>query len=181
LIEDAILIWRFKKGSSDALAGIYEKYRDDLLRIAISLLNQTSAAEDIVHDVFIGFVRGRHSFRLTGSLKGYLVKCVINRVRNFNKSKAQIGNFEFDDFDQVETRREMPERWIIENEESSILNDALAGLPYEQREVVVMHTLGNMRFRQIADLQDISTKTVQSRYRYGIEKLRSFLNGKVTI
>jgi RNA polymerase sigma-70 factor (ECF subfamily) len=181
LIDDAILIWRFKRGSPDALAGIYEKYRDDLLRIAGSLLNQTSSAEDIVHDVFIGFVRGRDNFRLTGSLKGYLVKCAVNRVRNFNKSKPQSANCDIDDFEQIETRQKLPEHWIIENEESRILNNALAGLPYEQREAVVMHTMGNMKFRQIAGLQEVSTKTAQSRYHYGIEKLRTLLDGKVTI
>ena len=154
-----------------------------MLRIAGSLLNPRciGAAEDIVHDVFISFVGGREGFRLTGSLKGYLVKCVVNRVRNFNKSKAQNVNCELGDFDQIETKRELPERWIIENEESKLLNDALAALPYEQREAVVMHTFGNMRFRQIAGLQDVSTKTAQSRFRYGIEKLRSLLDGKVTI
>jgi DNA-directed RNA polymerase specialized sigma24 family protein len=38
---------------------------------------------------------------------------------------------------------------------------------------------GGIRFRQIAGMQNVSIKTVQSRYRYGLEKLRSALNGEV--
>jgi DNA-directed RNA polymerase specialized sigma24 family protein len=38
-----------------------------------------------------------------------------------------------------------------------------------------------MKFRQIAQLQEVSTKTAQSRYRYGIDKLRSLLDGKVAL
>ena len=37
-----------------------------------------------------------------------------------------------------------------------------------------------MKFREIADAQDVSVNTIQSRYRYGLEKLRSLLDGKVT-
>jgi DNA-directed RNA polymerase specialized sigma24 family protein len=55
MIEDKLLIWRFKRGSSDALCRIYKKYKDNLLRLAAALLNDTSAAEDVVHDFFVYF------------------------------------------------------------------------------------------------------------------------------
>jgi RNA polymerase sigma factor (sigma-70 family) len=181
LLEDKILVWRFKKGSKDALSAIYEKYRDDLLRIACSLLNQTAAAEDIVHDVFISFVRNRNNFTLTGSLKAYLIKCVVNRVWNLNKSKNRNAGGDCVEGVLTETVLHSPDKWIIESEQSQILNEALAKLPYEQRETVVMHIQGQLKFHQIAKMQEVSTKTAQSRYRYGIDKLRSLLDGKVTL
>jgi len=52
MIEDKLLIWRFKCGSADALCRIYKKYKDNLLRLASALLNDTSGAEDIVHNIF---------------------------------------------------------------------------------------------------------------------------------
>jgi len=52
-------------------------------------------------------------------------------------------------------------------------------LPYEQRETIALRLHGNLRFRQIAKLQNVSTKTAQSRYRYGLDKLRSTMNGEV--
>ena len=181
VLEDRILVWRFKNGSKEALAGIYEKHRDDLLRIAASLLNHNTAAEDIVHDVFIGFVRNRSSFVLRSSLKAYLVTGVVNRSRSFYKTKDRNATIENEQMDLVESRHSRPEQWIITNEQTQILTDALQLLPVEQREVVVLHTQGNLRFRQIADLQAVSTKTAQSRYRYGIEKLRTLLDGKVSL
>ncbi|MHC4494566.1 MAG: sigma factor-like helix-turn-helix DNA-binding protein, partial [Planctomycetota bacterium] len=65
------------------------------------------------------------------------------------------------------------------SEELIKLSYALAELPYEQREVIVLRLHGDLRFRQIAKMQRVSTKTVQSRYRYGLDKLRSTLNGEV--
>ncbi|HEX40549.1 MAG TPA: hypothetical protein ENN81_00620, partial [Phycisphaerales bacterium] len=41
MVEDRLLLWRFKRGDGEALRRIYEKYRTDLLRLAISVLNRT--------------------------------------------------------------------------------------------------------------------------------------------
>jgi RNA polymerase sigma-70 factor (ECF subfamily) len=75
--------------------------------------------------------------------------------------------------------RAMPLSRAIQDEELCRLADALATLPYEQREVVVLHLKGDLPFREIAAVQGTSLNTVQSRYRYGIDKLRSLLNGEV--
>ncbi|MHC4426384.1 MAG: sigma factor-like helix-turn-helix DNA-binding protein [Planctomycetota bacterium] len=72
-----------------------------------------------------------------------------------------------------------PDHWIICQEESRRISKALVQIPFEQREVVVLHLLGDMKFRQIAELKTVSIKTIQSRYRYGLDKLRSLLNSEV--
>ena len=68
---------------------------------------------------------------------------------------------------------------MLRDEELRQLSDALSQSPYEQREAVVLHLKGGMTFGAIARAQGLSINTVQSRYRYGIEKLRSMLNGEV--
>jgi hypothetical protein len=68
------------------LTRVYEKYRADLLRLAGSLLNDRTAAQDVVQDAFVRFAGVARTFRLTGSLKGYLATCVANRARNLNKA-----------------------------------------------------------------------------------------------
>jgi RNA polymerase sigma factor (sigma-70 family) len=55
----------------------------------------------------------------------------------------------------------------------------MAELPYQQREVIILHFQGGMRFKAIAKSQDVSINTIQSRYRYGLDKLRSLLNSEV--
>ena len=64
-------------------------------------------------------------------------------------------------------------------ETDQLVRDALSCLPVDQREAVVLHLRGQMTFRQIAALQDVSVNTAQGRYRYGIEKLRSLLEEQV--
>ena len=180
MIEDKLLIWRFKSGDRAALARIYEKYKTDLLRIATGLLNETSAAEDIVHDVFVSFAQSSNKLKLSGNLKSYLVTCVANRVRNSNRARQRQMADSLNETEHVIPDSDKPERWIIHNEELDKLKNAMAQLPYNQREVVILHVQGGMKFKAIAKSQNVSINTVQSRYRYGLDKLRSLLNSEVT-
>lgn len=179
MLEDTLLIWRFKSGDGAALARIYDKYRVPLLRMATGLLNREHLAEDIVHDVFLRLARSPEKVRLSGNLRSFLATCVVNRVRNSNRSvrRQECDTTLAGVFGAGEDCG--PEPWLIASERRTALNEALAGLPYEQREVVVLHLQGQMKFREIAKSQNVSINTVQSRYRYGLEKLRSLLDGEV--
>jgi RNA polymerase sigma factor (sigma-70 family) len=179
MIEDKLLIWRFKSGDKAALARIYEKYKSNLLRIATGLLNETSIAEDVVHDVFVKFAQSSDKLKLGCNLKGYLVTCVANSARNSKRAKQRKRAVGLDEIEPAISDLDMPERWIICNEELDTLNNAMIQLPYPQREVVVLHVQGGMKFRAIAKSQNVSINTVQSRYRYGLDKLRSLLNSEV--
>lgn len=176
MIEDKLLIWRFKSGDSTALARIYEKYRNSLLKIAAALLNETSTAEDVVHDVFVSFAQSADQIRLSGNLKSYLATCVANRARNIRLSTQRRQTADSNKRDSGTSEAESPARWIIISEEFGDLNKALPKLPYEQREVVILHLQGGMKFKAIAKSQNVSINTVQSRYRYGLTKLRSLLD-----
>ncbi|MFZ2147056.1 MAG: sigma-70 family RNA polymerase sigma factor [Sedimentisphaerales bacterium] len=175
MIEDKLLIWRFKRGSTEALCRIYKKYKDNLLRLASALLNDTAAAEDIVHDCFVSFAQSSEKLKLNGNLKSYLATCVVNRVRNANKIKQRQETAGLYEAESAVSNTKRPEQWIIDSEQLRQLNDALAQLPEQQREVIILHLQGEMKFKAIAELQDVSINTVQSRYRYGLDKLRSIL------
>ena len=178
MIEDRLLIYKFKQSSSSALQRIYEKYRAYLLTLATALLNDVNSAEDVIHDFFVSFAQSGETLRLRGSLKWYLATCVANRARD----RIRAGRRQTVNSGRVESicsDVKTPESSAICNEELQLLNSALDEIPYEQREVVILHARGQMRFRAIAKLQSVSVKTVQSRYRYGLDKLRVILDGQV--
>lgn len=178
MLEDKLLIWKFKLGSTDALRRIYEKYKDDLLALAISLSRDRSVAEDVLHDVFVSFAEYAEKLQLRTSLKSYLSSCVANRIRNIkrfeNQQIAQLNNSE-----PVGSGFQGPDRLAISAELSRQIEQAIAQLPFEQKEVIILHLQSGMRFKTIAKFQNVSINTIQSRYRYGLDKLRSILNGQV--
>jgi RNA polymerase sigma-70 factor (ECF subfamily) len=178
MLEDELLILRIKCGDKGALRRLYEKHKSRLLTVAGSLVNDSSTAEDVVHDVFVTFAAGIHKYRLYGSLVNYLTTCVVNRVRDrIRKKKFEM--VEVDRFDLLSSDSDGPEKSVIFDEQSQLLANALTQVPFEQREVVVLHLQGGMKFREIASSQGVSLSTAQARYRYGLEKLRSILNPEV--
>jgi RNA polymerase sigma-70 factor (ECF subfamily) len=189
MFEDQLLKWKFKRGSDEALTLIYEKYLDAMLTLALGLLNDGAAAEDVVQDVFVAFAQSRRNFQVWGSLSGYLATSVVNRVRDYKRRQrrqagGRVGLAPPGDSNTREWWGEphptpAPDEAVIFNEEAARLGEALAELPEEQREVVLLRLKAGLKFRDIAKLQETSINTVLSRYRYGLQRLRSMLDGEV--
>jgi RNA polymerase sigma factor (sigma-70 family) len=179
MMEDRILLWKFKRGSREALRRIYEKYRNDLLKLAVSLVTDVNTAEDVVQDVFVSFAQSAAKIGLAGDPRKYLITCVANRIRNRRRDQQRHEAIGLDGADSLVCGSRRPEQWAILNEELQSLRQALAQIPYEQREVLSLYMQGDLTFRQIARMQNVSINTVQGRYRYGMAKLRSILNGEL--
>jgi len=179
MLEDRLLIWKFNRGNRDVLRRIYEKYKDDLVTLAAALLNDKNDAEDAVHNVFVSFIKSADRFRLTGSLKGYLATCVANNARNINRARQRHQSIALDTAGAISSDSNRPECSAMFGEELRQLSWSLGKLPYEQREVIILHLYSGMKFKAVAEFQGVSINTIQGRYRYGLDKLRSLLNGEV--
>jgi len=179
MLEDRLLIWRFNRGDMDALGRIYEKHKNDLLRLAAALLGDRNTAEDVLNDVFVSFTQRMGDFRLTGHLKNYLATCVANRARDMYRMRQRKKTIALDDVGADESDAIGPRESAIRNDHYRRLSEAMDQIPYDQREVVTLHLVSGMKFRQIASSQDISVNTAKSRYRYGLDKLRSLLDSEV--
>jgi len=180
VLEDQKLIRQSKRGDRAAFEAIYEKHLDPLLTIAMNLLGDWAAAEDVVQEVFVKFVEYLPSFTLRGSLKGFLATCVANRARDVLRQKVRRRDVSLDAAAAEIQGGQEPIYLASRNEHIQLLQNGLATLPYEQREVITLRHQGDLKFKAIADCQGVSTKTVQSRYTYGMQKLRVLLNGEVT-
>jgi len=175
MLEDRLLMWKFKCGSNEALCRIYGKYADYLLALAAALLQDVNAAEDVVHDVFCKFIESREKFRLDGNLKSFLATCVVNLARDKLRAK-RTQPCELDHAAEMPSNTNEPAQCAIFGEQATDLNHAIGQLSSEQREAVVLHLRGNMKFREVARVQGVSINSAKSRYRYGIEKLRIILS-----
>ena len=162
------------RADPDALRQIYNRYKDDLLTVTMALLADPDAAEDCVHDVFVHFAGAPADLRADRNLEGYLMRCVANRAKNLIRRQQLQPDCQTDEQDYA-SEQDGPEGRLIISEESMRIFEAMSKLPTEQRDVVSLHIHGKMKFREIAEQLDLSINTVQSRYRYGIEKLRTFL------
>ncbi len=177
MLEDKLLVLKLKRRRVDALRRIYEKYKEELLALAVALSNDRAIAEDVLHDVFVSFAQYAEGLRLRMSLKSYLSTCIANRIRNLKHAKTQQA-MQLSKAEHFSKDCDRPEQMAMSAELYRRIEQAMAQLPYDQREAIVLHLQSGMTFRTIAESQGVSINTTQSRYRYGLDKLRSLLNSE---
>ena len=140
---------------------LYERHGRALLAYACALLRDSSAAEDVLHQVFLNVLRGRTA--IDGEPVRYLFRAIRNAA--LNHIRGQSRDAELVDGLWLES----PDG---SQETSMALQSALRMLPAEQREVIVLKIWGQLTFEEAAAVVGIPPNTAASRYRYGLEKLK---------
>ena len=148
---------------------LYRQHGSALVLFAVAITGERSRAQDVVHHVFLNLIEKRSLDRATDK-KAYLFASVRNAALNESKLRDRTVPLDYDSiwFDP-------PDRDYIGEQN---LRRAIAALPDEQREVIILHIWGELTFLQISDLLSISSNTAASRYRYAIAKLRDSIFAK---
>jgi len=146
----------------DDARALYERHGRALLAYACALLRDPSAAEDVLHQVFLNVLRGKTV--IDGEPLHYLFRAIRNTALNHIRGQSREAELAGDG-----VWLESPDG---STETSLALQSALRMLPAEQREVVVLKIWGQLTFEEAAAVIGISANTAASRYRYGLEKLR---------
>jgi RNA polymerase sigma-70 factor, ECF subfamily len=178
--EDNILDENLAKNKLQAaLAGddpaavelLWSYYASDLLAYLQALLRSRHDAEDALQTVFVRIVRKRHKLAQARHLDAYVYRIARNEaatlLRRLKKEQAATAVSE----SCLVVRENRPDPVDLGEQ----LQVALARLPRSQREVIVMKVYRQKTFSDIARLLGLSVNTVASRYRYGIERLRTLL------
>jgi RNA polymerase sigma-70 factor (ECF subfamily) len=179
MLEDHWLKIQMHKGSSKALSRVYDKYGDYLLTLAVSLVHNLAIGEDLLHELFLTLAQNPQRYKVRGNLKAYLATAIANRAREYARNNRKRSELQWlPQADTIASDDRPPYERAACNEQTALLADALELLPYEQREVVLLRIQAQMKFRDIARVQGAGNDTVRARYRYGITKLRTIMNGE---
>jgi RNA polymerase sigma-70 factor (ECF subfamily) len=175
MLDDLRLVVQLNGGSKDALRRIYLRYRQELFTMAVSLVGDSHLAEDCLQDVFVRLAESAGTLSIRTNLKAYLASAVMNRARDCLRRDRREVDCPVDEMD-LATHQASPDGELVRSEQVQRLLEAIGRLPIEQREVFVLHVQARITFRQIARMQEVSIRTVHSRYRYAVEKLRQLLS-----
>ena len=160
---------RLKRRKAREIEALYRQHGSALLLFAAAITGELERARDAVQLVFLTLIQDD---RLQGVVdtKAYLFasvrNAVLNEVRIERRNVALDPNAAWFDPPKRDYSAEIN------------LRHALAALPEEQRQVVVLHIWGELTFQQVAELLNISANTAASRYRYALSKLREAMCGK---
>jgi RNA polymerase sigma factor (sigma-70 family) len=152
--------------SEEEVSQLYNRHGPALLLYARSYVVDVGAAEDVVHRVFLRMLSG--NYLVTENAAAYLYRSIRNEAMNDRRSRSR------------ETPLVEDRGWFSSDRavDALVLQRAIADLPEEQRDVVVMRIWSGMTFEEMAEATGVSVHTAASRYRYGLAKLRDRLGAR---
>ena len=164
---DAELLGRLQSGDEQAFVMFVKRYQMPMLRLACSMVSDQAVAEEAVQDTWIGVVRGIDRFEGRSSLKTWLFRILVNRVRSARAVEQQrrlprVPSVDPERFDTSGQWAEPVESWddaLVERMDASalmpVLWDALNGLPPRQREIVLLRDVEGLSSEEACDVLDI--------------------------
>ncbi|MCJ7612882.1 MAG: RNA polymerase sigma factor [Candidatus Aminicenantes bacterium] len=164
------------------LEELYDRYGEKMYQYLALRLGSSADAEDVLQETFCRLARYSVRWTLIDNPRAFIFKVLRNE---FNRHlKRRIGRKRIEG--AVSEQQDNTPGNILDRpagpEDAALaktIERALAELPDEQKEVIILKVYQGFSFREIAGICRLSTATAASRYRYGMQKLRSSLEGKV--
>lgn len=165
-----------------ALAALYDRYSPLLFGLVLRIVKDRQEAEDLLQDIFLQVWEKASSFdHNRGHLCGWLVTLArnrsIDRVRQKQSTQRKQRKLEegatLDE--PVWQDAQSPFHTVVSLQQSSLIQEALRGLPREQSDVVLLAYFGGYSQSEIAEILDVPLGTVKTRTRQGMQKLQQTL------
>lgn len=152
----------------DALPSLLPQLR----RYARALTSAREDADDLVQDTVERALKARHQFRAGGNLRAWMFSIMHNANVNTRRSGRDHVSLDTEDAPVIAIPETQSARLTGRD-----LQAALAALPVEQREVLLLVTLEDMRYEEVASTLGIPIGTVTSRLARARERVRLFMDG----
>jgi RNA polymerase sigma-70 factor, ECF subfamily len=154
---------------------LYHELRKPLLRYLVCLGLSADDAQDAVQDAFLGLHKHLAAGGSEENIRGWLFRVVHNDARNRQRSyDRRYGKALDSDFDAV-SGESTPEQAVLEKEKLRRLGNAMRSLTPSERECLLLRA-GGLRYREIAEVLEISTSTVGDTVDRAIRKLAEKCN-----
>ncbi len=168
--QEVALVSLCKAGDKDAFRVLIELHRGVLFGTAYLMTRDRTIAEDAVQETLIKTWKHLPSLRLQSNVKAWLVRIVVNEVKQqFRKKKVTMISLE--EAPDVVGDPEETETVAIRREEHKSLRRALEILPLEQREVIVLRYFSELTVPEIAAVMGKREGTIKSRLSRALDRL----------
>lgn len=183
------LIVRARTGDQVAQGKLVQLWYKRIYNFGFKFFLDHDMAMEVSQKTFISMCRNFEHLQDPSRFKPWLYKIAVNYCREeMRKKKVNralpfdlVWNMDAEDSPKWESsaqRYDNPERQLQHSELSEILQKALLELSEEQREIVIMKEYEGLKFREIAEVLNISENTVKSRMYYGLDGLKKILEKK---
>ncbi|NYI86013.1 SigE family RNA polymerase sigma factor [Saccharopolyspora hordei] len=156
------------------LTDLYQEHYKQLLRIAVLLVDDRAAAEDIVQDAYVRVFDSRTRLRDPGKALAFLRQAVLNRARSVLRRRLVAKKYQ----PKLATEDSQPDD-TGRGVDRAVLAAALAKLPRRQREAVVLRYYADLSESRTAEVMGCSQGAVKSYCSRGVSRLSELLGERV--
>jgi RNA polymerase sigma factor (sigma-70 family) len=177
-VSDADLLRRLQRGDADAFDALFERHRRGLRAYLVAMTRDVALAEDLLQECFLALVRSVQRLTPRRGASGWLYRVARNKAVDAMRRAPDVPM----DPAIVAGIRDAAEQAVgadeiaMSRERRAVLADAVRGLPPAERDVLLLHFWGGLKFREIAAVVRRPLGTVLWRARRGIARLREGCN-----
>jgi RNA polymerase sigma-70 factor (ECF subfamily) len=172
---------RFRAGERTAFDEVMREYAGSAYAVAVKVLGDPGLAEEAVQEAFVRIWERAGAFDGTrGNERTWILSIVRNQAIDMLRKRQRQRERSIDDEPAVYGMRAPDDVWasVATTLTSEAVMEALARLPSEQRETVMLAYYGGLRPVEIARRTGTPEGTVRSRLRLGLLRLRGILGGQ---
>jgi RNA polymerase sigma-70 factor, ECF subfamily len=173
--SDFFLVERYRKGDSEALDTLINRYQDRLYNTILKMCYSPDDALELTQDSFVKVIENIDKFQGKSSFYTYLFRIAVNLTINFCKRRNKVRFTPIDaDVEGTHGRLKLrnflaggegddPAVIVSDRESVAILRGAIARIDEKYREVLVLRDIEEMSYEQVARTLELEAGTVKSR------------------
>jgi RNA polymerase sigma-70 factor (ECF subfamily) len=174
-MSDEDVVSLVQKGDTEAFGIIMGRYNEKLSRYGKKFLSYADNIQDIVQDVFVKAYMHINSFNTAMKFSSWIYRIAHNAFVNAlrQKQKSLVLDFDFDIFLSHHVHEEVDREKEYEKMKNMI-DAGLEQLKTKYKEVIILHYLEELSYKEISDILHVPVGTVGIRVLRGKEQLRKF-------
>jgi RNA polymerase sigma-70 factor (ECF subfamily) len=182
--SDTDLVARLQRGDDSAFEAVVRAYGGRMLSVARRLLGSEADAQDAVQDAFLRAFKAIHTFEARAQLSTWLHRIVVNtalmklrqRRRHPSESLDELLPKFVSDGHQTVASRDWSDAQLERKETAAIVRQAIAQLPDQYREVLVLRDIEDRDTAEAAELLGTTPNAVKVRLHRARQALRTLLD-----
>ncbi|HNW72798.1 MAG TPA: sigma-70 family RNA polymerase sigma factor, partial [Bacteroidales bacterium] len=174
-------------GHESALEVLIRRHKNRVFAYILMVVKDKELAEDLFQDTFIKVINTFRSgtYKEEGKFIQWVMRIAHNLIIDYFRKSKRIptveNSDEYDIFEKVRVPVESIEEQMITEQIHQDVKKLIDYLPREQKEVLVMRHYGEMSFKDIAEVTNVSINTALGRMRYALINLRKLVREKEVI
>ena len=158
-------------GDADALRNLYTVYRNAIYGLSISILHDHHAAEDVSQEVLLKIWAYARTYRVGQNPKAWILKITKNEAIDALQKNKYEYSIDDESFAEIADVNSLDEEIINSMEMAEILKK----LPDDISEIITLHAIGGLTFREIGKSLGLTLPTVFRKYNTGISELQKWV------